>query len=128
MKTIQMVIMETLEKTPLSVKGLAKELGMSESYIRTQIRLMEETGRAEKTDERQPYIYRIPADSPMVKHRELMIKIEADLLSKEDSPSPFVKIIKKAPKAKWPEAVAALEAIAETIQKLEAEGKLIDTL
>lgn len=128
MKTTQTLIQEVLEKTPLTVKDLAKELGMSESYIRGQVRLMEETDRVEKTDARQPYIYKIPDDSPMIKHRELMKKIEADLMGKEPASNPFVKIIKPAPKVKWPEAVAALEAIAATIKKLDSEGKLIDTL
>lgn len=126
--SFQMTLMEALDKKPMGVKDIVQELGASESYIRNQIKLLEETDRVEKVDQRFPYMYRVPKDSPVLKHKAAVTKAKADLMSSDESANPFVKVIKKAPRKDWHKAVESLEIISEAIRQLDAEGKLIDTL
>lgn len=125
---LQLALMEALEKEPMGVKDIVSKLNVSETYVRGQIKLMEETGRIEKVDLRYPYIYRVPPNSPVIKHREQLASAKADLISKDESKNAFAKVIKAYPKKDWPKAAESLEVLIEAIRQLDSEGKLIDTL
>jgi hypothetical protein len=105
------------------------ETKLSESYIRTQIRILEESGRVEKVDQRQPYIYRVPANHPSILHKELVKEYKAQLIDpKRETKSQIIIGARTLPKGELPKLADSLEAIAEAIRQLDTEGKLIDTL
>lgn len=124
----QILILESLSITPLSVAKLSTDTGLSASYLRSQIKLLEVTGRIERVDDRMPYIYRVPATSPFLQYRDKVSKYREILARDGDSDNSFVKLLRKAPKEHWPAIANDLRALVETIDMLESDGRLVDTL
>lgn len=124
----QILMLESLSIAPLSVVELSEQTGMSASHVRAQIKLLEVAGRIERVDSRMPYIYRIPASSPFLKYRDKVGKYREILGRDKDSDNSFVKLLRKAPKEQWPELANDLRAIVETIDQLESDNLLVDTL
>lgn len=124
----QILILESLSIKPLSIADLSKQTDLSASYLRSQIKLLEVAGRIERVDNRMPYIYRIPSASPFLQYRDKVSKYREIFGRDMASDNSFVMLIRKAPKENWPAIANDLRAIVETIDLLESDGRLIDTL
>lgn len=125
----QQVICEHLLDEPMTISDIVTATRFSNSYIRAQIKLLEQFGRIEKVDNRQPYIYQLSKDNPFVVLHDKLTKYR-NLLTDDNEPTEnsFVILLRKAPKEEWPIIADELRAITEVIDALEMEGKLIDTL
>lgn len=127
--SFQLQVFELLEAKPSSVMDIVEATKLSESYVRGQLKLMEETGRVEKVDERLPYVYRIPEDSPVVVMKQKVKEYKKLLLSPTtETDKTLVIQLRAVPKAQWSKVAIEMQAIAETIHQLDSEGLLIDTL
>lgn len=124
----QLLLLESLATTPMTIADLANETRFSSSYVRAQLKILEATGRLEKVDSRMPFMYRVPLNSPFLAHRDRISKYREILGQGKESDNSFVKLIRKAPKADWPALAEELRAIVDTIEVLEADGRLVDTL
>lgn len=127
--SFQLQVMELLETKPASIIDIMEATKLSESYIRGQIKLMEETGRVEKVDERLPYMYRIPEDSPVVVMKQKVKEYKKLLMNPTtETDKTLVVQLRAVPKAQWAKIAVEMQAIAETIHQLDSEGLLVDTL
>lgn len=127
--SFQLQVMELLETKPASIVDIMEATKLSESYIRGQIKLMEETGRVEKVDERLPYMYRIPEDSPVVVMKQKVKEYKKLLMNPTtETDKTLVVQLRAVPKAQWAKIAVEMQAIAETIHQLDSEGLLVDTL
>jgi hypothetical protein len=125
----QQVICESLIAEPATIADIAMNTRFSSSYIRAQVKALEQYGRIEKVDNRQPYMYTLTKDNPYVMVRERIDKYRY-LLSDTNAPTDntFVGLLRQADKEDWPIIADELRAIVEVIDILESEGKLINTL
>lgn len=124
----QQVILESLMETPSTVEDLKERTGYSASFIRGNISTLMVTGRIAKVDSRMPYLYHVPADSPLAIYREKIARSKLALLGEVDADNSVLNLIKQSPREHWPAIGQELKAIAEAIEMLQGEGKLIDTL
>lgn len=124
----QIVMLESLSLVPMTIADLANETRFSTSYIRAQIKILEATGKIERVDNRQPFIYRVPTTSPFLQYRDKVAKYKEILGNEAKTDNSFVQLIRKAPKSQWPDIANELRAIVETIDILDNEGRLIETL
>ena len=123
----QQVLLEALAE-PMSIQDLAGTTKFSVSYVRTQLKILESAGRVERVDNRMPYIYRMPLDSPLMKHKARIQKYKAALIGDIEADNSVILLLQKAPREQWPEIAEELRAIAESIDMLNGEGRLIQTL
>lgn len=78
--------------------------------------------------DRQPYLYEVGENSNMLLHHAEVEKAKRILMGEVESTNPVMKLLTKTSKEglrDWPQV---LRNIAEAIEELEADGKLIDTL
>ena len=122
-------IINASETKKVSVQHVANSTGLSNNYVRVQLRFMEQAGLIEKVDERLPIIYQLSANNPIVKNMDAIKSAKASLLAPPmDTDHPLVAMLKKIPKKNWHKWPEGLETIANAIKELEAEGKLVETL
>jgi hypothetical protein len=120
-------ILDALMEEPMSIEDLKNRTGLSDSYVRNSVRHMELQGSVEKVDKRVPYMYRIPLDNPLMRHRELVKDYKKTLLTGEDLDD-ISKFVRNYPKNIWIDIVPNLEAVAIAITRLNEEGLLLETL
>lgn len=124
----QQVILESLIETPATVEDLKERTGYSASFIRGNISTLMVTGRITKVDSRMPYLYHVPADSPIAVYRDKIARSKLALVGEIEAENSVISLIKQSPREHWPAIGQELKAIAEAIEMLQGEGKLIDTL
>lgn len=124
----QILILESISLVPMTIADLANETRLSNSYVRAQIKILEATGKLERVDERQPFMYRVPTESPFLRYRDKVAKYRDILGNDSKTDNSFVTLIRKAPKDQWPGLADEMRAIVETIDYLETQGRLVDTL
>ena len=125
----QQVICEHLLNEPMTIADIVTASRFSASYVRAQVKLLEQFGRIEKVDNRQPYIYQLTKDNPYVLMHDKLTKYKALLLDNSiPTENSFVGLLRQVPKEEWPIIADELRAITEVIDSLEMEGKLIETV
>lgn len=124
----QIVLLESLSLNPMTIADLSNETRFSNSYVRAQLKLLEAGGRIKRVDNRQPFIYEVPKESPFLQYRDKVSKYREILGNDKESDNSFVQLIRKAEKNQWPSLANEMRAIVETIDLLESNGQLIDTL
>jgi len=124
----QQKVIEQLLVAPATIQELMERTYLSDSFVRNTVRFLETTGQVEKTDNRVPYVYKIPENNPLIRKREEIAIAKRELLSEEEPISHFIKLFHKKPKENWPQYADTMEIIAIAIKELQAEGKLIETL
>lgn len=125
---VQVMIMDTLVTKPMTIKDVADETKVSLTYARIQVQRLEAAGRVTKVDNRTPYIYTVDKNDALFKYEALIKEYRDAFAGYTKSDSSVVNGILSQPKAEWPTHAGKLRAMAEAIDMLQAEGKLIDTL
>ena len=124
----QQLICEHLLTEQMTVADIVSATRLSASYVRAQIKMMEQYGRIEKVDNRQPYLYKLTDNNPFIVLKDKLSKYKNLLTTDERTDNSFVILLRQAPKEDWPVIADELRAIVEVIDNLEMEGKLVDTL